>query len=214
MAGSLEPEPAWPLTALGSVTRNDNNAHKVGLFRGEEKEFVFNLLIIAVILPALVLLTAGLSPSLFFSSQFSPEPDSVKFFTDFSSCNLLFLGGFLIFGLPLATLGCGSSTRGRGALAWSLEFRSPPLPPASVTREHLSLGAEHALIMLYFSLALTTNKRECECCKMCCKNSPVQGWQNALISPPGQSGRVSPHFYYSPIHHIVTETQNAAANRD
>lgn len=174
------------------------------------------MLIIAVILPALlVLLTAGLSPSLFFSSQFSPEPDSVKFFTDFcSSCNLLFLGGFLIFGLPgtLDTLGCGS--RGWRPLPWSLAFRSPPLPPVSVTREHLSLGAEHALIMLYFSPALTTNKRECECCKMCCKNSPVQGCQNALISPPGQSARVSPHFYYSPIHQIVTETQNAAANRD
>ena len=62
-----------------------------------------NLLIIAVIiiLPALLLMV-GLSPSLFLSSQFSPEPDSsVKFFTDFSSDNLLFRGGFFIFGLLL-----------------------------------------------------------------------------------------------------------------
>ena len=65
------------------------------------------LLIIAVIiiLPALLLMV-GLSPSLFLSSQFSPEPDSsVKFFTDFSSDNLLFRGGFFIFGLLLARLG-------------------------------------------------------------------------------------------------------------
>ena len=66
-----------------------------------------NLLIIAVIIILPVLLMAGLSPSLFLSSQFSPEPDSsVKFFTDFSSDNLLFRGGFFIFGLLLlATLG-------------------------------------------------------------------------------------------------------------